>query len=665
MKLVAAFWSELKRRRVPQVAGIYLAGGFAVAQAADLFFPRLGLPDWTVTGVVFVVVAGFPIAVLLAWLFDIVPETSSDVDDNAQVRPRMRAAAPIMASVLLVALAAAFVTVRKSSSGLVRTRVAVAAFENRSGVAALDAIGSMTADWIAEGLARSAMVDVVPPQVARATALGIAARMTTADGATRAFTLAREASAGTLIWGAYYRDGDWLQLQGEITDVANGKLIRKLEPVIVPIDSASAGIALLAHRTAGALAARLNPRLSGWSDAVRPPSLPAYDVYAQGLEKYITSLDTRGYREAAALFERAVHLDSSFVVASLWLAQALANGIDRQRADSIAAALERRPERLTPYDRAFLDRLQARLRGDWRAAYAAATRMTEIAPSSDDAWRERALDALRLNRLNEGLRIFNSLDPNRGWLRGWPHFYHWQLEGNHLLGKHERELELAHRAVRHYPNVEWLAIAPSIARAALGDAVDVTAVMAKAATAASPWAPLTFALELNAHKHPQATEALRQAVAWHRRWASVDTTLAAQLDLVEALYYGGHHDEAEALAQKHAPHAKGTAAAVIRGVLGAIAARRGDREQAAAYSRELAAMQSLATGTRNTSWRARIAAQLGDRQDAVRLLEQAFTEGMMPIRSTSGGVFAPLHVMPELLHLRGYAPFDRLLHSSD
>jgi TolB-like protein len=70
---LAAFLAELKRRRVYQVAAVYAAGAFVAAQAADIFFPRLGLPDWTVTLVVVVAVAGFPVALILGWAFDITP----------------------------------------------------------------------------------------------------------------------------------------------------------------------------------------------------------------------------------------------------------------------------------------------------------------------------------------------------------------------------------------------------------------------------------------------------------------------------------------------------------------------------------------------------------------------------------------------------------------
>jgi hypothetical protein len=59
------FLAELERRRVYHVAVMYAATAFVAAHAADLFLPRLGLPDWTVTFVVVLAVAGFPVALVL------------------------------------------------------------------------------------------------------------------------------------------------------------------------------------------------------------------------------------------------------------------------------------------------------------------------------------------------------------------------------------------------------------------------------------------------------------------------------------------------------------------------------------------------------------------------------------------------------------------------
>jgi adenylate cyclase len=70
----SSFLVELKRRRVVRVAFAYVVVGAAVGQAADVFLPALGLPDWSLTLVVAVLVLGLPVAVSLAWALQVTPE---------------------------------------------------------------------------------------------------------------------------------------------------------------------------------------------------------------------------------------------------------------------------------------------------------------------------------------------------------------------------------------------------------------------------------------------------------------------------------------------------------------------------------------------------------------------------------------------------------------
>jgi len=68
------FLAELKRRKVYRVALVYAAVGWAILEASGMVLPRLALPDWTVNLVLAVVLLGFPLALVFAWIFDISPE---------------------------------------------------------------------------------------------------------------------------------------------------------------------------------------------------------------------------------------------------------------------------------------------------------------------------------------------------------------------------------------------------------------------------------------------------------------------------------------------------------------------------------------------------------------------------------------------------------------
>ncbi|MBA3969405.1 MAG: protein kinase, partial [Gemmatimonadetes bacterium] len=65
---------ELKRRHVFRVAVVYAAVAFVVVQVADIAFPALGMPDWTLALVIVLAALGFPIALVLAWAYDLTPE---------------------------------------------------------------------------------------------------------------------------------------------------------------------------------------------------------------------------------------------------------------------------------------------------------------------------------------------------------------------------------------------------------------------------------------------------------------------------------------------------------------------------------------------------------------------------------------------------------------
>lgn len=69
-----SFFTELRKRRVFRVAGAYIIVAWLLVQVADIFFPALKLPDWSITLVAGLVILGFPIALLLAWAYQVTPE---------------------------------------------------------------------------------------------------------------------------------------------------------------------------------------------------------------------------------------------------------------------------------------------------------------------------------------------------------------------------------------------------------------------------------------------------------------------------------------------------------------------------------------------------------------------------------------------------------------
>ncbi|MFU8895265.1 MAG: tetratricopeptide repeat protein [Gammaproteobacteria bacterium] len=69
-----SLFAELKRRNVFRVGAAYLVVAWLLIEVSDTVFPRLGLPDWTVTFVIALLLLGFPVALFLAWAFELTPE---------------------------------------------------------------------------------------------------------------------------------------------------------------------------------------------------------------------------------------------------------------------------------------------------------------------------------------------------------------------------------------------------------------------------------------------------------------------------------------------------------------------------------------------------------------------------------------------------------------
>jgi len=71
---MASFLGEIRRRKVFQVAAVYAVVAWLVIQIIDVVGEPLNLPEWFDTVVIVLFAVGFPIAVILAWAFDVTPQ---------------------------------------------------------------------------------------------------------------------------------------------------------------------------------------------------------------------------------------------------------------------------------------------------------------------------------------------------------------------------------------------------------------------------------------------------------------------------------------------------------------------------------------------------------------------------------------------------------------
>ena len=69
-----SFFEELKRRKVFRVAASYAVVAFIIMQLVEILYPMFNFPQWTQQFTVIIVLLGFPIAVILSWVFDKTPQ---------------------------------------------------------------------------------------------------------------------------------------------------------------------------------------------------------------------------------------------------------------------------------------------------------------------------------------------------------------------------------------------------------------------------------------------------------------------------------------------------------------------------------------------------------------------------------------------------------------
>jgi tetratricopeptide (TPR) repeat protein len=460
----------------------------------------------------------------------------------------------VLGTGLLVAGAAVVAIRSRNERAEALSRIVVMPFDNRTGDASLEPVGTIAADWVTQGLTEPGILVVLDTRSALAAARTLGAAATP-------MAVGRETGAGLVVAGSYFLRGDSLQFQAQIASTTDGRILFGIGDVAALRDRPLDGVVQLRQRVLGALASLHDRDVATFQTRlVQPPTYNAYREYTEGLEHYMR-LD---YAEAARHFERAAALDSTFLTARLWAAQSLWPGVaNSTRGDSILAALGPLRDRLSPFDRARFDYVVS-LRGaafNLEDAYRAALRMVDAAPGSVDARREAALSALRVLRPRQALRLLKEFDPERGLMREWPLYWGAVAAAHHMLGEHEEELAAARRGQQLFPTTPLFYELRALA--ALGRVGELDSIARAEFPAVPDGAGATafrIAGELLAHGHPEA--ALRLAhyaldllatrpPADSAGARAKDEWLRQRADL--ALLLGDARTAAECVAQVHYP----------------------------------------------------------------------------------------------------------------
>jgi tetratricopeptide (TPR) repeat protein/TolB-like protein len=500
-------------------------------------------------------------------------------------------------------------------------RLVVVPFENRTGDPAAADWAFVAAEYITRGLDRAGEVPVVPASTVR--------NLTRDNDPTAPLSpeeVARRTAARYVLAGSYSTAAGRLRFDVDLMDLETGELLRSLDPVTGPIDSLEAVYALVGERVTAATVALLNPDMviRGWSS---PPSLEA-------VESLLTTGDLfcrLRWQETIDQAQTVLVDHPDFSPLLIMVAFSYANTGRIREADSVLAVVDTLSERLTSAERLLADWLRARLSGNRSEATLAIEQAYRLDPSGRGL--HAGWDALETNRFEDALERMLSADKDSPCLRNfWPV---WQgiAQSYHMLGRFEEELEVAREALDRFPHVRPFIYFEAIAQAGLGrfDAVDSLLDMSEDFPPQPPGLPwyspgilaAFVALELEAMGFDEASRAeMDRALAWFE--ARPADELRDHRGLT--FYYASRWSDADTLFEALSREAPDNVD--YRGIRGVALVHLGRTDEAMEISRWLEARDGRYLVGMHTKWRAAIAAALGDRAEAVRLLEQAFQEGM-------------------------------------
>ena len=305
-------FAELKRRNVVKVGAAYLLVAWLVVQAASIGFPAFDAPSWALRVFIFVLLLGFPIALVMAWMFEVTPEGLKR-DTTPTGSERMVAIAVVLALLAVAWYFRGQPTVRESAipAGEVGARPAPAPAVAQKSIAVLPFV-NMSADpgnqFFSDGISEELLNVLV-----RVPGLGVASRTSSFAYKGRdmgAAQIARELKVSYILEGSVRKAGDKVRITAQLIDAEHDRHLwsetydRELTDIFAIQDE-------IANAIVTALRGSLSEAKSAPAVTVRADTenMQAYELYLKARENFIAR---RELPETVKMFEKVVALDPKF-----------------------------------------------------------------------------------------------------------------------------------------------------------------------------------------------------------------------------------------------------------------------------------------------------------------------------------------------------------------
>src|SRR5437867_1006849 len=303
------FFAELKRRNVYKVAIAYGVVAWLLIQVATQVFPFFEIPNWVVRLVVLVIIIGFPIALIVAWAFELTPQglKRTEVADAMPTRPSARRAwiyVVIIGGALALGLffLGRYTGLRRSEGTASAAKsIAVLPFDNLS--------RDPDNAYFAEGIQ-----DEILTRLAKIADLKVISRTSTQQYQSKPGNLseiAKQLGVAHIVEGSVQKSGDAVRVNVQLIEAANDSHLwadtfdRKLTDIF-SVES----------EVAKAIADQLRAKLTGREEQViaakSTDNTEAYDAYLRGLAYTLKPLTTANALGAQKHLKEAVRLDPKF-----------------------------------------------------------------------------------------------------------------------------------------------------------------------------------------------------------------------------------------------------------------------------------------------------------------------------------------------------------------
>ena len=530
--------------------------------------------------------------------------------------------------------------VRAQDQNIARTAViALLPVENQTGDPRLDAVARRLTDQLARGISG--------PQFAFVT-LGNTSSKATA-----------------IVAPVMYPSGDQVEVGVRVVEPGDAeRVVAVTEPVRIQADgSDSVSLDRLVAHVVVLLALHYDQRAvaTGVAALDKVPSLESYMEYLRGSDPF----GDQRYAEAAEHLRRAWEIDNCHVRAAIFGSIALAYGGQAEAADALVTAALAKGEPLPDYERTFGRWFLASLHGRRVEAHRAAVSMLGL--TQHMVFRMiAALEAGNMNRPREALSYLDvsTLGMGPGWWHRFTVAYEVLGGAHHTLSDYKAELGMALTGRARFPESFNSMRAEIRAYAGLGQPDQVLRIVAEALTLDTQRVgmlpvPTTAAdmawgaaAELDAHGLPHAaTRARETGLRWLAGRAAptpADRLLEARLRLE-----CGDAETAHRILSELPP----LPGLEVPGLLGLVAAHRGDEATARSLVARLEGVQNEYVAGRHLLLAAGIRAALGEPDAAIDTLRDAFAAGL--------SFTADLHALPMLRPLAERRDFVELLAPRD